>query len=46
MAVLSGVRAGDGVIVGASHLEECELGDGVTWGPTAGSVRIPCSRPG
>ena len=29
MAVLSGVRAGDGVIVGASHLEECELGDGV-----------------
>jgi bifunctional UDP-N-acetylglucosamine pyrophosphorylase/glucosamine-1-phosphate N-acetyltransferase len=32
MAVLADVRAGDGVIVGPSHLEECELGDGVRIG--------------
>ncbi|MHB8489991.1 MAG: bifunctional UDP-N-acetylglucosamine diphosphorylase/glucosamine-1-phosphate N-acetyltransferase GlmU [Candidatus Dormibacteria bacterium] len=33
MAVLTDVRAGDGVIVGASLLEHCELGDGVRVGP-------------
>ncbi len=32
MAVLSDVRAGDRVVVGPSHLEECELGDGVRVG--------------
>ncbi|HVC40841.1 MAG TPA: bifunctional UDP-N-acetylglucosamine diphosphorylase/glucosamine-1-phosphate N-acetyltransferase GlmU [Candidatus Saccharimonadales bacterium] len=33
MAVLTDVRAGDGVIVGPSLLEHCELGDGVRVGP-------------
>jgi bifunctional UDP-N-acetylglucosamine pyrophosphorylase/glucosamine-1-phosphate N-acetyltransferase len=33
MAVLTDVRAGDGVVVGPAHLEECELGDGVRVGP-------------
>jgi bifunctional UDP-N-acetylglucosamine pyrophosphorylase/glucosamine-1-phosphate N-acetyltransferase len=32
MATLTDVRAGDGVVVGASHLEQCELGDGVRVG--------------
>ena len=40
-------RAGDRVVVGASHLEECELGDEVRdRAPTAEFVRIPCWRPG
>jgi bifunctional UDP-N-acetylglucosamine pyrophosphorylase/glucosamine-1-phosphate N-acetyltransferase len=33
MAVLTDVRAGDGVIIGPSHLEQCELGHGVRVGP-------------
>jgi bifunctional UDP-N-acetylglucosamine pyrophosphorylase/glucosamine-1-phosphate N-acetyltransferase len=33
MAVLSDVRAGDGVVVGPANLEQCELGDGVRVGP-------------
>jgi bifunctional UDP-N-acetylglucosamine pyrophosphorylase/glucosamine-1-phosphate N-acetyltransferase len=33
MAVLTDVRAGDGVIVGPAHLEQCELGDDVRVGP-------------
>lgn len=33
MAILSDVRAGDGVTVGPAQLEECELGDGVRVGP-------------
>ncbi len=32
MAVLSDVRAGDMVVIGQAHLEECELGDGVRVG--------------
>jgi bifunctional UDP-N-acetylglucosamine pyrophosphorylase/glucosamine-1-phosphate N-acetyltransferase len=32
MAVLTDVRGGDGVIVGPSHLERCELGDAVLVG--------------
>jgi len=32
MAVLSDVRAGDRVVVGPAHLEQCELGDGVRVG--------------
>ncbi len=32
MALLDGVRAGDRVMVGASHLNECELGDDVRIG--------------
>ena len=33
MAVLADVRAGDGLVVGPAHLEQCELGDGVRVGP-------------
>ena len=33
MAVLTDVRAGDGVVVGPSQLDQCELGDGVRIGP-------------
>ncbi len=33
MAVLRDVRAGDGVVIGESRLEGCELGDGVRVGP-------------
>jgi bifunctional UDP-N-acetylglucosamine pyrophosphorylase/glucosamine-1-phosphate N-acetyltransferase len=33
MAVLRDVRAGDRAVVGAAHLEECELGDDVRIGP-------------
>jgi bifunctional UDP-N-acetylglucosamine pyrophosphorylase/glucosamine-1-phosphate N-acetyltransferase len=33
MAVLTDVRAGDGVTIGPAHLEQCELGDGVRVGP-------------
>jgi bifunctional UDP-N-acetylglucosamine pyrophosphorylase/glucosamine-1-phosphate N-acetyltransferase len=33
MAVLTDVRAGDGVIVGPAHLERCELADRVRVGP-------------
>ena len=33
MAILTDVHAGDGVVVGPSHLEACELGDGVRVGP-------------
>ena len=32
MAILTDVRGGDGVIVGPSHLERCELGDAVLVG--------------
>jgi bifunctional UDP-N-acetylglucosamine pyrophosphorylase/glucosamine-1-phosphate N-acetyltransferase len=33
MAVLRDVRAGQGVVIGESHVEGCELGDGVRIGP-------------
>jgi bifunctional UDP-N-acetylglucosamine pyrophosphorylase / glucosamine-1-phosphate N-acetyltransferase len=32
MAILTDVRAGDQVVVGPAHLEQCELGDGVRVG--------------
>jgi bifunctional UDP-N-acetylglucosamine pyrophosphorylase/glucosamine-1-phosphate N-acetyltransferase len=32
MAILTDVRAGDGVVVGPAHLDQCELGDGVRVG--------------